>query len=221
MADPVIIVAGSEPQALRNIAHKVSNGPERHGVDVMWVSPRGAVGIQRKEFPGDFSASMEDGRLAKETGQSQSLAVRILLLEGRGTWSTDGKLMTRYGPTITRSSHQRYMLSMAEAGWWIFHVSTMRETIQFIEDTATWSMKPTHNSTATRPGAPRPLWGKRGTLDFQSWLLQGFPGVGPEMAGKILAHFDGLPLQWGVTKEQMLEVDGVGPKTIERLWEAL
>jgi ERCC4-type nuclease len=221
MSDPVILVAGSEPQDLRAIAHKVSNGPERHGVDIMWVSPIGAIGIQRKQFPEDFTSSMEDGRLAKETGQSQSLAVRILLLEGRGVWSTDGKLLTRYGAPITRATHQSYLHSMSLAGWWISQVGSLKETIEFVHTTAAWSLKPTHKATTTRPGSPRPLWGKRGTWDFQSWVLQGFPGVGPEMAGKIIGHFAGLPLKWDVTKEQMLEVDGVGPKTIENLWDAL
>ena len=221
MADPVIIVAGSEPKELRNIAHKVSNSPERHGVDVMWLSPMGAVGIQRKEFPGDFSSSMEDGRLAKETGQSQSLAVRILLLEGKGIWSTDGKLMTRYGAQITRQSHQSYLHSMSAQGWWVCQVGSLAETISFVHTTAAWSLKPTHNSTSTRPGPPRPLWGKKGTIDFQLWVLQSFPGVGPEMAKRIVKHFEGLPLGWTVTKEEMLKVEGVGPKTIESLWDAL
>jgi DNA polymerase/3'-5' exonuclease PolX len=41
------------------------------------------------------------------------------------------------------------------------------------------------------------------------------------MAKRIVKHFEGLPLGWTVTKEEMLKVEGVGPKTIESLWDAL
>lgn len=222
MMEPLpITIAGSEPEILRNLGTRTSNAPEHHGVDVMWASPLGIVGIQRKQFPDDFSSSMEDGRLALETGQAVSLPVRILLLEGAGTWSTDGKLLSRYGSSITRQSHRSFLLTLRLNGWWVAESADMADTIDFVRTIYSWSMKSSHNSTRHRPGPPRPLWGQRGSKDFQRWLLQGFPGVGPEMAERIIDKFGKVPLKWEVTRKELLEIDGVGPKTVDRLWDAL
>ena len=51
--------------------------------------------------------------------------------------------------------------------------------------------------------------------------MQSFDGVGPELARRIVAHFEGLPLTWTATDDELLEVPGLGPKTLRKLHEVI
>ena len=63
-----------------------------------------------------------------------------------------------------------------------------------------------------RPG-PVSMWGKADNREWQMHLLQGLPGIGVEMAGRVLDEL-GMPLQWSVTEEELLRVPGMGPKKV-------
>src|SRR5512139_620381 len=99
-----MMIAPTEPAALRALG-TVKLTPERFGVDIMWGSTvTGLCGIQRKEIS-DFFASMTDGRLAKERAQMQGLDLRVLVIEGRPMWTTEGVLVSRFGPEVSRSGY--------------------------------------------------------------------------------------------------------------------
>jgi len=48
-------------------------------------------------------------------------------------------------------------------------------------------------------------------------MLMGLPGVGVEVANRVLEKFGRVPWEWSCTKEELMEVPGVGKKTAERL----
>jgi len=52
-------------------------------------------------------------------------------------------------------------------------------------------------------------------------ILQGFPGVGPELAGRMVDHFEGVPLTWTHAIDELMEVEGVGKKKAEGMVNAL
>src|SRR5215472_4646480 len=68
---PLLLFSPTEHALMALEPLNVSSIPETHGCDVLTTSPAGFVGYQRKTLP-DLSASIIDGRLAKEFGQITS-----------------------------------------------------------------------------------------------------------------------------------------------------
>lgn|SRR5690606_18263517 len=214
-----MIVAPTEPAVIREAGTRVSTLPERYGVDVLWGSATsGLVGVQRKEFPGDFLASVVDGRLAKEVAQMRGLDIRVLVLEGRATWTTEGQLVTSWGQAWTKTAHRRYLCSLAAEGVWVFSTDNVDDTVTFLRDLHAWTRKPEHRALRTRPGAKRDRWGRVSSRAYQLHLIQGIDGVGPELAERILDTI-GMPFGLRVTEEDLLRVHGIGPRTARRIVE--
>jgi ERCC4-type nuclease len=51
--------------------------------------------------------------------------------------------------------------------------------------------------------------------------LQGFDGIGPEVAGRIYDEFKGVPLMWTVDEIDLMAVKGVGAIRAERMIRSL
>jgi len=52
-------------------------------------------------------------------------------------------------------------------------------------------------------------------------VLQGFPGMGPELAGRVVDKFEGVPLTWTVSEDELQTVEGLGKKKSIAMYEAL
>lgn len=214
-----IRVSTTEPPSLRAIG-RTTNMPELYGGDVLWPSRLGLVALQRKVFPEDFVDSLHDGRLSEQRARMQRAAVRILVLEGRGTWTTDGELVVPFGPGLTLSQFRRYLWSVQLDNIWISHTSSLAETVDLVQDMEAWTNKVGHS----KGGRPKPKgsggWGPNGR-DFQVHLMESFDGIGADTAGRIVDHFDGPPLAWTVTAEEMMQVHGVGRGRASKMMEML
>jgi ERCC4-type nuclease len=174
------LISPTEPPEIKRLG-RTSPKPERYGVDVLWFNKRGKFGVQRKQFPGDFLASLHDGRLQREMAQMQSLTAGILIIEGFGQWSTDGRLLDQRQFTkqqffsLVTSFHFQYGMSVQR-------VRDMLGTAQAIHAFYAWSEKDNHRSLDRRPNPA----GKWGTADSREWaihLLQSFEGIGPVQVG--------------------------------------
>lgn len=53
------------------------------------------------------------------------------------------------------------------------------------------------------------------------YLLEGLPGVGPKLAQVLLAHFGSPRAVFAATRDDLLQVKGVGPKSAESIITAL
>lgn len=214
-------VSPSEPPSLRAIG-RTTNMPELYGADILFPSRLGLVAVQRKEAPGDFLASVHDGRLSEQFARMQRAAVRVLVLEGRMTWTTEGELVVNFGPGWTRRQHQRFLWSARLQGVWVDWTDSLQATIDWVRDFEEWANKPKHG---TGGGRPKPKaaggWGTPSSREWGSHLLQSFDGVGADMAGRIYDHFGGVPLAWTVTREEMAAVHGVGPRRIAKMFDGL
>ena len=72
----MLLVAPTEPPQLKKLG-KVSSVPESYGLDYMFITHNSLIsGVQRKQFPGDFTSSLNDGRLGKEIVQMGPLGDR-------------------------------------------------------------------------------------------------------------------------------------------------
>ena len=213
-----MLISPTEPADLRALG-KTSSIPERFGVDVMWAGkpPYKRCGAQRKEI-NDFLASVKDGRLAKERQQMQALDLAVLILEGPTPWADDGSLMNLHH-NWTVAQHWKYLWSVQADGIWIHTTRSLEQTMQAVAALEAWS-RSEHKSGKTRPG-PEGEWGKPGSRDWQMHFLQGLPGLGPEMAERIVDHFDGVPVVLDVSREELLKIDGLGPKRVDTIIELL
>ncbi len=221
-APPVVLVSSTEPPEIRALGRS-STTPERYGVDVMWLLDGGEmVGVQRKVFPGDFLSSVADDRLSTLLGQSMILDAKLMVLEGRPTFTLDGTLIAEWGRTWNRDQLRACLWSIGALGWLIEWTNDMVGTEHAIAHFLDWTTKGKHRTNRRRTGGPnRPLWGTPSSRDFQIWFLQSLPGIGPEHAEAILDHFGEMPLRWAVTREELMEVPGIGPKIAERVMGVL
>lgn len=212
----MIYVSGAErPPELRALG-PTSNLPEEFGVDFMWATPTGMVGFQRKAFPGDLLASLNDGRLGKELAQMKALTVAGLILEGRPMFSEWGDLLFSYGSmTQAQIVNLQYSL-MVNHGLVLLWTETPAETAKTLQTLYAYSSIGKESSLMKR--VDKSKWGKSDAQDFATFLVESVPGVGHDKARKIVrAYGGGLPVKWHGTREKLLEIDGIGPKTADSI----
>lgn len=215
-----MLVSPTEPFPIKALG-TVSFYPERFGADILIMSKKMRTGIQRKKFPEDFIASLADGRLYTQIELMRTLERSMLIIEGFGSWTSDDMLMdTR----LNFSRQQLFSLFFSisfEFGLQIFQVRDINDTIRMLKALDGWVLKEKHNSLRTRPGPTGDAWGRRGNKEYAAHLLQSFPGIGPELATRMVEHFGKAPIQWEVTEEELRGVPGVGKLKAKKIWEAL
>jgi ERCC4-type nuclease len=213
-----VLVSPAEPAKLRELG-SVSSRPEKYGVDFMFVAQAQWCGIQRKEIA-DLVASIYDGRLAKEIGQMKQLARAALVVEGSVKFTMDGNLMlSGFGQGMTKKQFRGILWSIQGRGIWVDRTDNMGETAETVRWMADYLSKQKHGSLETRPG-PTAVWGKPDNDDYARHLVMGLPGVGSELAARIVDKF-GVPFGWRIQPEDLVTIPGIGKKKAMQLWEAL
>lgn len=215
-----MLVSPTEPAELRALGDTRMT-PERYGCDVLWAARGvGLMGVQRKEFPGDFLSSLTDDRLAMQLTRMETLGVAALVLEGRGRWTTEGELLYRWsGIAWTRSQHRRYLASVMDRGVWVYETADLADTIELVGDLHAWSAKDRHDGTRKHKGSPRDGWGRLNSDEFRLHLIQELPEVGPELARRINETI-GMPFRLAVTENELTQVYGIGAKRARRIVQA-
>jgi ERCC4-type nuclease len=100
-------------------------------------------------------------------------------------------------------------------------VKDMAATITAIEHLDAWAQKVKHTSLTRRSGPAKSSWGSTTVRHLAQHIMQGFPGVGPELAGRIVDKFEGAPLTFSATYEELLEVEGLGKGKADAMMAAL
>ncbi len=200
-----------------------SSAPERYGVDILFGSRLGSVGIQRKEM-NDFFASVADGRLVREYPLMNQLHIAVLVIEGGQRWSTEGYWLggsDHSRRTWTREQYRSYLMSVQERGVWVVETDSLQDTAAYALSLLAWASKPSHTSLISRP-KPSGAWGEADSRDWMLFLAQSFPGVGPTQAEKLVDHFGGvLPIAWTCTQKELGAAPGIGKGRLKKLWDAL
>lgn len=213
-----LLVSPAEPRRLRDLGH-TSPAPEEYGCDFLIVGAPGIIGVQRKQFPGDFMSSVTDGRLHTVTMRIRATTFPIVLLEGTPAWTTSGELLESYGGSLKRSTLRAMEFSLAQAGITVMWTDSIADTCEYIAALMAWWSKDEHAGFTARPGPGRTNeFGKPiGERDWGVHLLQGFDGVGPKLAGRIFDEFGRVPLRWDVPTGRLAAVHGLGPHRLEAL----
>lgn len=213
----MILVSPAEPPVLKAIGIS-SPIPEKYGADFYWATEAGlSVGVQRKEVK-DLVNSLHNGLLGKEIAKMNALDLRVLLIEGNFRWNVNGTSSAVNG--WSRQQLRGVIYSMQSQGFWTLLTESREDTIESVSQLRSYLDKNTHSLIRNRPKATN-SWGKATNRDWAIHLLQSFEGVAVGTAEAIYDHFEGVPLVWTVTKEEMIQVKGVGPKRAESLMEAI
>lgn len=212
-----MLISPAERPPITNLG-RVSSRPEQMGADILMMTGAGIIGIQRKEVA-DFVASAHDGRLAKEVMQLQHCRIAVIIIEGEFRWTLDGVWMNSYN-TWTMSSHESLLLSLQSRGVWIMTSRDATDTCRVVKAVEKWAAKPSHQSLMRRPKA-KGSWGQVSNRDYGIYFLQGIDGIGPGVAEKIFDHFGFVPLRWSVSRDELLEVDGIGKGRADKMMKAL
>lgn len=215
----MLLVAPTEPKFLRELG-RTSSIPEKWGVDFLFNSNGGWYGIQRKEV-NDLVASMQDGRLAREMAQMKRLTVGMLIVEGPVRFTLDGVLMrSGYGKDIKRAAFRGILWSVQARGYAVQHTESMADTADTIGTFQAYIGKGKHRALDRRPAATS-IWGNPNNRDYAAHLVMGLPGVGPELAERIIEQFDGVPFGWRITEADLKAVPGIGVKKAHTIYRAL
>ena len=215
-----MLISPTEPQRLRELG-TTSSIPEKHGADFLILGKQYRIGVQRKQFPGDLLASLADGRLYGQLPLISELEQAIVLIEGYGKWTEDGELISDdfHRFTITQM-YGLFNTIMFEFGIPVYQVKDIAATEDYLTILEGWAGKDKHQSLKSRPGPEGDSWGTSEKHHAQH-ILQGFPGVGPELAARIIERFDGVPLAWTATIMELMEVPGIGKQKALAIMESL
>jgi len=215
----IVLVSPTEPLLLRQLG-TVSPLPESRGADYLIPTAQGfLVGLQRKTIS-DLVQSLHDGRLHEGLTKMTQLPIRILVIEGRPMWSDTGEMLGTRGRGVSLGGWWGIMCSVQARGIWVLTTGSLDETGVLLSYLPMWFAKPRHAIMDNRHGPVSP-WGHASSRDWALHVLQGFEGIGPEVAGAIYDHFGGLPLRWTVTEKDLLQVKGIGKGRARKLLAAL
>jgi len=221
----VILISPTEPkpilQLITDLGHEaiVSTEPETRGADYLMSGQLGFVAVQRKEHS-DLLSSVEDGRLQREVSLLRYEPVPILIVEGWPEFTSDGQHLER--PSWTKAGFRDLLRSVKDEGVQVERTDDLADTAAALVEIQERWRKPVHISLLTRPKRIKTdSFGRRQADDRAAWVLQGFPGIGPVLARRIVAKFGGLPLSWTCSLEELCEVEGMGKKTASDLLEFL
>jgi ERCC4-type nuclease len=191
--------------------------PERKGVDFLWRGNAQWWGVQRKEIH-DYLASLNDNRLTREMGQMRaSVTMPMVILEGKVQATTTGMLMDmQYGKPIHIETLWGRLFSMQLTGVHVMTSSNIRQTCEMIRAMYEWSQKADH-MTGRSMAKPLNDWGTRTNKDYALAIHQMIPTIGPKMAEVLYDHFGGCILDLTVTRDELMQVFGLGAKSVDRI----
>jgi len=199
--------------------------PEQKGADILIYAKPGLIGVQVKEVPNDFLASISDGRLARETSMLSACEFRLLLLRGRFKYWPDGRISLpgrREPSRFTKKQIQGVLFDTKYIkGVDYDYVDDYEDVVYYVKHLEQWMDKGQHLALFNRPNGPKGLWAVPSAEELQSWILQGFEGIGPAMADLIIKHFGRLPLSWSCSLQELMGVPKLSVKRAVYLWNFL
>ncbi|MFM1944363.1 MAG: hypothetical protein RI897_3345 [Verrucomicrobiota bacterium] len=198
-------LAGGVPQALEEL-EGVELEVRCLGVGDYFLDNR--VLVERKAVL-DLVSSIRDGRLFRQARRLASGEhTGVILVEGR--WEVLAETAMR------REAVQGAIVSLGLIyGLTVFWTEDVHETARVLWFAAQ-QLSRVREGVAIRHGV-RPKSKRR----LQQYLVEGLPGVGPSRAKALLEKFGGVSRVFGATREELLEVDGVGGKLADRILWAL
>lgn len=216
-----MLISPAEPKAFLalNEDAEYSAMVESYGVDFLFFPQGNTVGVQRKTCA-DLIASIRGDRIAREMAQMKELHRAVLVVEGDWHWGHDGAANLKgYDHRFLRSQYDGIVMSLQANNIWVLTSPSINGTITLLRQLEGFMTRESHTSLFVRPKS-RGLWGTWRDKDWATHLYQSFPGVSVGTAGALYDAL-GVPLAWTCTEDDLLAVEGIGPKRARSLIGAL
>jgi ERCC4-type nuclease len=223
----MILCSPTEPAAVLNALAELGAEycthavPEQLGADFVICTAAGTVGVQRKALPDDLLSSVEDGRLYNGLVRLKKLTVPILLLEGHFNWTPSGTLLSRHFSRFTRLQVRNLLRTVQLEGINVEFTDDPFDTALALTEMQDFYNKADHSLLLRRPKVLHNTWGQATDADYQLFLLQGLPTVGPTLARNIITHFGTIPWAWTCSVDELTKVKGMGKQSAEKVYQAL
>ena len=174
------------------------------------------IPVERKEI-GDYLRSMNDGRRDEQLyNMSYGFPLSYIVLIGSPSRALRGTKMTlnAYISSLVGSSLKR---SPDGIGGQVVTVNLESDTefvlfLKYLDD------KVKEGSFARVPVMQKRTWKPEELLIY---VVSSLPGIGAKTANNLLTHFGSVRGVMNASKEQLMEVDGVGPKKAEEIHSVL
>jgi Fanconi anemia group M protein len=167
----------------------------------------GVITVERKTAD-DFIVSIIDGRLFRQVANlKKNCDHPVLLIEGNPF---------RTGLKVSRSAIRGALLSVQTV--WnvpVVYSQSIEDSVELMQIMACQFQKMTTLMPLRAGYRPRRLSTR------QLYVLQGFPGIGPHLAKRLLIHFGSVAAVLGASSETLKGVKGVGRVTAETIREVL
>lgn len=200
-----ILVSATEPPVIRALG-EVSSVCETYGADILFVSGRGLVAVQRKEVD-DLVASLRDGRvgtLLDKMGQAE-VTTAVMLIEGQ-FWFEKGEAPPRQG-VFSVGEWEGFEVSVQLQGLVLVRTRSLSQTVRRLPQLETYFE---HGTTESLFRVPK-VRGVPGRLR----PLMACDGVSLTRARAI--DEAGISLSWSCTEAEMAAVPKLGKVTARRL----
>jgi DNA excision repair protein ERCC-4 len=160
--------------------------------------------VERKTLR-DFAGSIVDGRLFKQAASMVTMARRgVLILEGT--------LADAQALRLSRDAIQGALITVS-----VFYGLTVLRARDCAETARLLLYLGRQAQQFANGGLPRPGYRPKGKRARQLFILQGLPGVGPDRAAQLLAHFGSVQAVTNASLEDLSAVDGIGESTAAKI----
>jgi ERCC4-type nuclease len=167
-----------------------------------------AMGIERKAA-NDFVLSLMDGRLFSQLAQcANTFEETSLILEG-DIWSVRTDMLPQ------AIDGALCHVARGIPGVSLVYSTSVAHTARLIRLLGAHKLHGLGYTIPLRVDKPKQLQFMR------RYLVEGLPGVGPETAAKLLAHFQTPKRLFEASATELSAVKGVGPKTVSKLIEVI
>ena len=205
-----IIVDSREPRALVTLLEQIGAEVERRSVTPGDYIISSDCAVERKTIS-DFMQSMFSGRLFEQVKRLKSSYPKpVLLLEG----DVKRELENRKNPRAFWGALMKIELDLA------IPTIVTSDILQTAEAIFTLARRLQRNSTVDRfplRHKPRLLTDK----DWQIFVVSGLPGIGDELASRLLNHFGSVRNIFTAPSSELAKVEGLGRIKASRILKLL
>lgn len=187
--------------------------------DYQWYAYNGARCLCERKTISDALNSLKEHRLQEQLRNMLALPNTISILLIEGYWTCTKDFFIKWGKHTSGwklSSFVNHLLTFQHEGVKLVFSPSLNATIYLLEALYYYYQKAEHKALDARP---KPLWASSNTRGKQIYLLSALPGIGPELAGRILEKHS--PMDVLYNPHLLEEIEGIAGGKISEIEKVL
>ena len=206
------MISAHEPRHIKRLFGDTAIEDPSMGYDMKLYTNPAVIGLERKKFPSDFLASIQDGRLNREIlAMREDTDIQILVPHGRTPkYDKDGILTVVGDRKWTKKGITNIFRTIQYVeGVYVEWAKNDAELVQMIHDLQDYFDKKEHDSLRSRPRI-KTNWMVPSRAERIIYWMQGLPGVGTTTAKKLYEKFPAPLLLFQANIDDIDDVPRVG-----------